>query len=300
MDKIQVIMIANKHGLNVNENTIDFNESGLDFQVVFASDEQGNDWVLRFPRRDDVLSETSSENKVLKVIRDHVTSIEVPDCSIYTKELIAYKKLAGTPAATIDKDIMNYIWILDKENIPQQFHETLAEALVELHQIPMSSAMDANISVQKPDELRMAWKKRMETVKLNFEVDQSLWNRWQNWLQEDDLWPSKTGFIHGDIHAGHIMIDKNSRVTGLIDWTEAKISDISQDFVSHYLVFGEDQLTSLIRFYQEKGGYVWPKMKRHIKELAAASPLQLAEFAIKSGLEEYNQMAEQALKHHAD
>ncbi len=46
-----------------------------------------------------------------------------------------------------------------------------------------------------------------------------LWYRWQTWLNDR---PKEAGFIHGEVHAGHILIDKDAKVTGLIDWTEAK------------------------------------------------------------------------------
>ena len=110
------------------------------------------------------------------------------------------------------------------------------------------------------------------------------------------MWPEKTGFIHGDIHAGHIMIDKDANVTRLIDWTEAKYTDISNDFVFHYKAFGEEGLEALILAYKEAGGYYWPKMKEHIIELDTASPVAIAEFALISGMKEYEGMAKKTLK----
>ncbi|ARE88703.1 hypothetical protein CLFO_31090 [Clostridium formicaceticum] len=92
------------------------------------------------------------------------------------------------------------------------------------------------------------------------------------------------------------MIDKDANVTGLIDWTEAKVTDVSNDFVFYYKVFGEEGLESLIKAYKEAGGYYWPKMKEHIIELVAAYPVAIAEFAIISGLKEYEQMARQTLE----
>jgi len=110
------------------------------------------------------------------------------------------------------------------------------------------------------------------------------------------MWPKKTGLIHGDVHAGHILIDQAGNVTGLIDWTEAKVSDVSNDFVVLYKTFGEEGLELLIKAYKEAGGYVWPKMKEHIIELEAAYPVAIAEFAFVSGSEEYLNMAKQALE----
>ena len=52
--------------------------------------------------------------------------------------------------------------------------------------------------------------------------------------------------IHGDLHPGHIMVDNQANVTGLIDWTEATHSDPSMDFIGHHRVFDDEGLEQLI------------------------------------------------------
>ncbi|QUH25796.1 macrolide 2'-phosphotransferase [Serpentinicella alkaliphila] len=294
--KEEVVEIAKKHGLKIKEDILKFNESGLDFQVVFAIDLEGNEWVLRFPRREDVMSKTIMEKKALDLVNRYITTFEAPNWSIYTGELIAYKRLNGYPAGTIDHEIQNYIWKIDINNVPHSFHQTLGRVLAKLHSIPREEAKEAGLVVYTPEEVRQLMKKRMETVKAKFGVGEALWNRWQMWLNNDKLWPKETGFIHGDIHAGHTLIDNNANVTGLIDWTEAKVADVSNDFVFQYKAFGEEGLESLIIAYKEAGGYHWPKMKDHIIELVAAYPVDIAEFAITSSLEEYEQLAKQTLE----
>jgi macrolide phosphotransferase len=285
-----VILLAKKHDLFLKKDTLQSNDSGLDFQVVIATDVDGQDWVLRLPRRDDVKVKLQIENNVLKMVNNQVV-FEVPVWSIYTDELIAYKKLNGMPAATIDQQIMNYRWLLDKDNIPTSFYETLANALSSLHQIPHNLASKEGIQVEISTQLRENWKNRMDAVKDNFKINEHLWNQWQKWLSDDRYWPSHTGFIHGDIHPGHILIDDKSKVTGLIDWTEAKVTDVSHDFAAHYLIFGEQSLDELVRSYEKQGGLVWPQMVEHIQELAKTSPIRIAEFAMSSGLEQYHAMA---------
>lgn len=295
-DMKQVIEIAKKHNLILKEETMQFNESGLDFQVVFALDESGIDWVLRLPRREDVMPRTRVEKQALDLVNKYVKSFQVPNWIIYTNELIAYTKLDGVPAGTIDHNIGNYVWEIDINNVPPSFHMSLGRVLAELHSIPNDKATEFGLIVQTPEEARKSMKQRMNNVKTKFGVGEKLWNRWQSWVNDDEMWPKKTGLIHGDVHAGHTMIDKEANVTGLIDWTEAKVTDISNDFVFNYMAFGEEGLEALIIAYKEAGGYYWPKMKEHIIELVAAYPVSIAEFAIVSGVEEYVQMAKKALE----
>ncbi|QGU95405.1 Mph(B) family macrolide 2'-phosphotransferase [Clostridium bovifaecis] len=295
-DMKQVMEIAKKHNLILNEETMQFNESGLDFQVVFAHDGSGINWVLRLPRREDVMPRTKVEKQALDLINKYAQSFQAPNWIIYTDELIAYKKLDGIPAGTIDHNIGNYVWEIDINNVPESFHKSLGRVLAELHSIPSDKAADFGLVVQTPEEARMSMKQRMDDVKAKFGVGEKLWNRWQAWINDDEMWPKKTGLIHGDVHAGHTMIDKGANVTGLIDWTEAKVTDTANDFVFHYKAFGEEGLEALIFAYKEAGGYFWPKMKEHIIELVAAYPVSIAEFAMVSGVDEYVQMAKRALE----
>lgn len=293
--KKRVLELAKKHGLEIKESTLSFNESGLDFLAVFAEDQEGEKWVLRIPRREDVVTGTLKEKKTLDLIAPYI-SVEVPIWSVFTKELIAYKQLRGVPAGTIDHTAQAYIWELDEKNVPDHFNETLAGAMVSLHAIRGEAMKENWLPVQNAEEARSSMKEKMEKVKAEFGVSLELWERWQAWVTEDSFWPKHTGLVHGDLHAGHILINKESAtVTGFIDWTEASITDIANDFVPHYRTFGDDALERLIHHYEKAGGYVWPKMKEHVIELNAAYPIAIAEFALKSGLDEYKSMAKQVL-----
>lgn len=294
LTKEQVLELAKKHGLHVREHSFIFNESGLDFLVVFAEDLEDEKWVLRIPRREDVMSGTAKEKKTLDLIAPFV-SVQVPNWIVYTNELIAYKQLDGVPAGTIDPTAQAYVWELDEKNVPDSFNESLAKALVSLHSIGNQNVNETWLMIQNAEEARLSMKEKMNKVKAEFGVSSELWGRWQAWVSDDSFWPHKTGLVHGDLHAGHILIDKDARVTGFIDWTESSVTDIAIDFVAHYRTFGEEALVNLIHYYKEAGGYVWPKMKEHVIEQTAAYPIAIAEFALKSGLEEYKEMAKQVL-----
>ncbi|WP_026690481.1 macrolide 2'-phosphotransferase [Alteribacter aurantiacus] len=292
--KKHIIQLAEKNGIIVDGDSLKINESGLDFQVAFAKDLNGKHWVLRMPRRKDVLPSIEKEKQILTLAAKQVT-VEVPEWEVCTDELIAYKRLTGKPAGTVDHEIQNYVWEMDPEQVPEVFQQTLGKALVSLHKTNRDVALQFGLTVIKADELRERMKNRMEQVKAQFGVNAELWSRWQAWLDDEALWPKQEAFVHGDLHAGHILINENAAVTGFIDWTEAFVGDPSVDFVAHYRTFGEDALHKLIHYYKDAGGYVWPRMAEHVIELTAAYPVELAEFAIRSESEEYLDMTRQVL-----
>jgi macrolide phosphotransferase len=290
----EVLELSYRNGLSIREDSLEFNESGLDFQVVLATDTEGARWVLRFPRREDVLPSMDKEKRTLDLVAP-LLSAEVPRWMISTDELIAYRALNGRPTGTIDAKAKAYIWEIDPANLPDLFHESLAESMVSLHQISIEKVRAVGLPIETVEEARSTMKQRMDAVKNEFGVGQALWNRWQQWLDSDALWAGEPVLTHGDLHAGHILIDAQAKVTGLIDWTEATVTDPTIDFLGHYHTFGEQALKTLIAAYAKSGGCVWAKMAEQVIERTAAYPVAIAEFALKSGLDEYKQMARQSL-----
>lgn len=292
--KQEVLELVHKHDLTIQEDSLQFNESGLDFQVVLATDTNGERWILRLPRRPDVLASVDKEKRTLELIAP-LLSVEVPQWAVCTDELIAYRALNGVPAGTIDSQAKAYVWEIDAANPPDQFHETLAKGIASVHRVSIAQAQAIGLPVETAEEARVAMKQKMDAVNNEFGVGEELWNRWQSWLQKDEVWPKETVLTHGDLHAGHILIDVQAQVTGFIDWTEAAVTDPACDFVAHYHTFGEDALNKLISAYAKAGGCVWSKMAEHVVELTASYPIAIAEFALKSGLDEYKQMARESL-----
>ncbi|MEB7781073.1 Mph(C) family macrolide 2'-phosphotransferase [Mammaliicoccus fleurettii] len=289
-----IVKISKQYGLNIQPETISLNESGLDFQVAFGEDEHGQKWVLRIPRRADVYKRTHSEKQIVDFLQEHV-SFEVPKWKVHEEDLIAYPILQGIPVATIDPEIQNYVWEIEHKPIPDNFVNTLAEILVDLHGIPEDIITNKHISTKTIHEIKRDFQNRMHKVKETYGVSSEIWNRWQRWIDNDELWPEHATMIHGDLHPGHIMVDSEANVTGLIDWTEATHSDPSMDFMGHHRVFGEEGLEQLITAYKKAGGNTWPRMKEHVIELNAVFPLFIAEFAIESGEAAYESIAKKEL-----
>ncbi len=290
----EVLELAHQNSLTIQENSLEFNESGLDFQVVLATDTDGKRWILRIPRREDVLLSIDREKRTLESIAP-LLSVEVPRWTVCTDELIAYRALNGVPAGTIDPEAKAYVWEIDVANVPDRFHTSLAKGMVSLHQISVEQVRAAGLPVQTAEEVRAQMKQRMDAVRSEFGVGRALWERWQDWLQNDEIWMKETVLTHGDLHAGHILIDAQAQVTGFIDWTEASVTDPARDFIAHYRTFGREALDKLISAYAEAGGRTWSRMAEHVIELNASFAIDIAEFALKSGLDEYKQMARRSL-----
>jgi macrolide phosphotransferase len=135
----------------------------------------------------------------------------------------------------------------------------------------------------------------VEQVSAAFTVAPALLDRWRRWCEDAAVWPPAPAVIHGDLHAGHVLIDEAQRVTGLIDWTEARIGDPALDLLSHRVQFGDAALDSLLDAYERAGGQVWPRIKEHLAEREAAFAIDVGLFALRSGREDMRELAIQLL-----
>ncbi|MGO1286250.1 MAG: hypothetical protein ACTHWF_02630 [Brachybacterium sp.] len=67
-DLDDLLALAGTHGLDLEGSTLRTEEMGLDFRVAIARARDGRDWVMRIPRRADVLSRADIEGKVLDLV----------------------------------------------------------------------------------------------------------------------------------------------------------------------------------------------------------------------------------------
>lgn len=195
----EIVGLARSQGLTVHSENAQLNETGMDFQVVFAKDDTGMPWVLRKPRRSDVVERASAEGITLAFLSANLTA-DVPDWRIHTPELIAYPMLKGMPAAGIDLEQKQYVWNMDHQPPSDDFVRTLADILAELHGTDQISAGQSGIEVIRPEDFRQMTADSMVDVKNKLGVSTTLWERWQKWIDDDAYWPGFSSLIHGDLH----------------------------------------------------------------------------------------------------
>ena len=274
----EIQLLAGKHGLYLEDN-MEFNEMGIDFRVGFATDDKGNPWLLRIPRRKDLAEQIETEKRILQLVKKHL-SVQVPDWQIVSGDLVAYPLLKDKPVLTYDAQTYEVTWNMDRES--PAYTPSLAKVLVELHSIPKKQVEENGLKVLEPSELRGEIADRLQLVKSELGLSKKLEIRYRKWLDEDALWPDFTGFVHGDLYAGHILASDKGIISGIIDWSTAHTGDISQDFAGHVNVFGEESLQKLIADYEKEGGKVWERLYDQVMERAAASPLAYGAFAVET------------------
>lgn len=274
-----ILELARAHQLDLDPDSLALNEAGLDYRVATARGRDGAAWVLRVPRRPDVASKIDDEAAILALVKERL-SVAVPDWRIRTAELIAYPLLPGEPGLTIAPS-GELRWRLDVES--SRYAAELGALLAELHRIDIDDARAAGIPVETPSEVRARWRADVAAVAAAFDVSPALLERWTAWLADDSYWPTWSVFTHGEIYPAHVLIDAEDRITGVLDWTTAKVGDPARDFAFQQAMTSPATFAQTVESYRAGGGRVPPRLGEHSAELMAASPVAYGVFALTTG-----------------
>ncbi len=276
-----LIAAAHRAGLDVTTNSADLDGSGLDFLVVHGVDAAGTKWIVRTPRRADVTAAARIEARVLQLVRPPLLAagFEAPNWRFHTDEIIAYPRLEGVPAMSIETGEL--VWNIELASPPEAFVDSLARALVALQAIPAEAARAAELPSRALAAERERYARLIEETRGVLEASDQMVARWRSWLASDS-WPQHLAVVHGDLHPGHLVLDQHKVVTGVLDWTEGHLGDPSTDLAMCFVCFGPAVFERLVASFAHHGGVTWPRLTEHAAERAAFFPVLGAEWAMRT------------------
>ncbi|WFP15742.1 macrolide 2'-phosphotransferase [Citricoccus muralis] len=274
-DATAITRLAAEHNLDVDPETITVNELGLDFRVAIVDAVDGQRWVLRIPRRAEVMTRAQVEGRVLQRIAPRL-SVDVPDWRIHTETLIAYPLLPGEPGLTLEPD-GTPVWHFDEHS--PVFSDSLGTMLAQLHSLDPETVDDTGITALTPGEHRESIRENIARVAAEFAIAPSLHDRWLSWLADDSYWPERSVLTHGEIYPAHLLLDGET-ILGVLDWTTASIGDPAQDFAFHRASVSDAAFETTVSRYVAAGGHVGPRFGDHCTEVFSLSPVTYALFAL--------------------
>ncbi|HLS15141.1 MAG TPA: macrolide 2'-phosphotransferase [Beutenbergiaceae bacterium] len=283
--------LARRHGLQVTPDSIRLNDVGLDYRVAYATTDQGEDWILRMPRRRGMGESITTEAAILDLVSGHL-SVAVPQWQVANEDLIAYPKLPGSPGLTID-DQQQPTFHVDPAS--PAYAAGLGGLVAQLHAIEMDAVRAAGLPVVTIGQVRAKHREDLQQVAAAFTIDTDLLERWHRWLDTDSYWPTDTVFNHGELYQAHVLLDADETITGVLDWTTAAVGDPARDLALQYMSAPAEAFELTVASYRDAGGQTWPRLAEHCAELVAFFPVSYALYALTTGAPEHAEAAQAQL-----
>lgn len=285
-ERASIVELAAAHGLQLEAASLAVNELGLDFKVAIGSAPGGERWVLRIPRRPDVIDRAKVEGEFLKRI-GALLAVAIPDWKIHTDELIAYPLLPGEPGLTLGSGGEPQ-WHFDVES-PAYAH-SLGDFLAQLHGIDRDLVAGSGIEVFTPSEVRQRKRDDIKLVTAEFEVAEHLQDRWAAWLNDDRYWAGRSAVTHGEIYPAHQLM-AGERIVGILDWTTAAVSDPARDFIFHQASVSPKAFDATVARYVARGGEAEPLLAEHCAAWFSSAAVDYGLFALNTAEPEHRQAA---------
>ncbi|WP_158542454.1 GTPase HflX [Lujinxingia litoralis] len=271
-------------GLELLSESERFEESGADYRALHASDLEERPWVVRSPRRQGLMEASRYEARALRALRGELP-VATPEWALHSARAIAYPRLPGRPAWEIT-DQGELRWpVLNPAAPTEAFLSSVVGLLSALHHLEPGPLMRAGLRRQGPEQERKHLHSQLLRVLPMLKPSQALRERWERWLADDTLWAWEPVPVHGDLHPGHLLLDEQARVVGVIDWSEVHLGDPAIDLVFLVDRFGPQVLVDVLERLDDAGAAGGPRLEVRCRERGAFQAVIVADWALTHGHE---------------
>jgi aminoglycoside 2''-phosphotransferase len=227
----QIIDILNNNLKNFTVNDINYLNSGNDCDAFCVN----NNYVFKFPKNIKASENLLKEFDILNELK-HKLPLEIPDavflCRTYTPSdyfnynFIGCTKIKGK---ALTPEIFNSL----SEKVQDNIIYDLASFLKELHNIKINEKLNNYI-----DDVPLKYKNDQKKIKnliyeyLNTHQQECIENMYNKIYDDNDFFNYKPCVIHNDLSSDHIFYDdKSNKISGIIDFGDARIGDADNDFM---------------------------------------------------------------------
>jgi len=206
-------------------------------------------WAFRFPRRAVAVPFLATEARLLPAIAEQLPlPIPVPRfhgvaAQAFPWPFLGYTLLPGTIAARAALS----------DSARTALAEPLAGFLRELHGIPLQLARDCGVPL---DEIaRLDSRRRAELTDARLQALRAAGviaarEPYDAILDTAPTFaPSSLHLIHGDLHAGQMLVDAEQRLCGVIDWGDVHIGDPGTDLAAAHALLPPAAHSRLLAVY---------------------------------------------------
>ncbi len=208
------------------------------------------DFIFRFPKREDVKQHFKKEIEVLPKIRSQL-NLEIPNFNFISKEInfVGHKNIPG-------EFLRPKIYHSLEEKYQIEIQKTLAAFLSQLHEINLNLVSGSKLEIMNYKEeysgnLELA--KQLIYPKISAKRREIITLLFTNYLHNPDRFKYTPRLIHNDFSLDHILFESESKkLSGIIDFGDMAIGDPDYDFMYLLDSFGPQFISQILTFYTGK------------------------------------------------
>lgn len=260
-----------------------------DFSAAVVLDRQGNRWRVRSPRHEEAAMRLETELQVLSGFTPAVRAalpFRVPSVAGAVRldglRTFVYHDMPGREFEIEELTALGARGVDD-----------IGRVIAAVHALPAAVVENADLPVYTADQFRQRRLNELDQAATTGRIPSVLLRRWENALEEMELWDFAPVVVHGDLHEDNLLVD-HGRVVAVTGWTDLHIGDPADDF-SWLASSGDQEFTDAVvaAYWQHRsGGEV---ADEHLMRRAAlAAEFALAQWLVRGVVHEDEDMAAEA------
>ena len=260
-----------------------------DFSAAVVLDRQGNRWRVRSPRHEEAAMRLETELQVLSGFTPAVRAalpFRVPSVAGAVRldglRTFVYHDMPGREFEIEELTALGARGVDD-----------IGRVIAAVHALPSAVVENADLPVYSADQFRQRRLNELDQAATTGRIPSVLLRRWENALEEMELWDFAPVVVHGDLHEDNLLVD-HGRVVAVTGWTDLHIGDPADDF-SWLASSGDQEFTDAVvaAYWQHRsGGEV---ADEHLMRRAAlAAEFALAQWLVRGVVHEDEDMAAEA------
>jgi macrolide phosphotransferase len=218
---------------------------GGDFAVTGLLDSNGGRWVVRCPQHAPAGAALEAEVELLERLAPAVDAgalpFDVPRPAGFADlpeggRAVVYPELSGEP-----------IDLAGLQPGPR-LAAALGRAIAAIHELPRALVEAAGLPAYDAEAYRQRRLAEVDEAARTGHVPRALLERWEHALEDVTLWRFQATPVHGDLAAEHVLV-ADDRVSGLVDWSDARVGDPADDLAWLFAAVSEAALESVLEAY---------------------------------------------------
>jgi aminoglycoside 2''-phosphotransferase len=246
-------------------------EAGWDSFVLEVNEE----WIFRFPRRDEVMPGLEKELRLLPLLAGRLPAA-IPQVEYLARRkdgqllFMGYHKIPGAAVSAA---------ALERDGVAKG----IADFLSTLHNLPLELAGQAGIPGQDALTWRtgfldfLDWACEHAFPLLSPLSHQQAQCLWEDYLQDEANFTFQPCLIHCDLDPEHILVNQDG-LSGVIDWEDAAAGDPAIDFAGLYWMNTPAGFARVLAHYSRP---VEPSFERRAAFYATIAPFHEIRFGLE-------------------